>query len=214
MPPIRKQNRAYKKGEAYKDFRKFVIICEGQREASYFNFFHYKYKKLVVEILEPAGEFHGNSAPNKLAERAGLYIENEQWDHTLGDELWFVVDTDKWKNKLHALSGLCSNTKNWFLANSNPCFEVWLYYHFDCAKVAERNSQAMKQILNSQRTGGYNLQDYIFHIERALKCASEMDKFPEKSIADVGITKVYQLCIKILELLPKTDGRINFGVQP
>ena len=41
-----------------------------------------KYKKLVVEILEPADEFHGHSAPGKLIERARLYIANEQLDQT------------------------------------------------------------------------------------------------------------------------------------
>ena len=95
--------------------------------------------------------------------------------------------------------GIFTFTKNWFLANSNPCFEVWLYYHFDCAKVAEKNSQVMKQILNSQRAGGYKLHDYIVHIERALQCASEMDQFPEQSIADVGITKVYQRFFKVAD---------------
>lgn len=34
-----KENRTYKKGKAFKDTRKFIIICEGMREADYFNFF-------------------------------------------------------------------------------------------------------------------------------------------------------------------------------
>jgi len=210
MPPIkRRENRAYKKGGAYKDYRKFVIICEGLREASYFNFFHEKYQKLVVEILEPSEEFHGHSAPQKLSERAGQYIQNEQWDESIGDELWFVVDTDRWQNELHDLSHLCNSTKNWFLANSNPCFEVWLYYHLHCQRITQTNSQEMKRILSNQRAGGYNLQDYIMSIENAVQCSSGLDDHPEQSIADIGITKVYQLGSKILELLPRINGNLD-----
>ena len=117
MPPVKKKNRAYKKGQAYKDSRKFIIICEGKREASYFRYFHNKYRKLVVEILEPTADFHGQSAPNRLVERANQYITDEQWDDTLDDELWFVADTDRWRGELHHLAHYCSNTRNWFLAN-------------------------------------------------------------------------------------------------
>ena len=33
MPPIKKSNRKYKKDEPFRDARKFILICEGEREA-------------------------------------------------------------------------------------------------------------------------------------------------------------------------------------
>ena len=211
MPPIKRKNRAYKKGQAYKDSRKFIIICEGKREASYFRYFHNRYQKLVVEILEPTDDFHGQSAPKKLTERANQYIVDEEWDDTLDDELWFIVDTDRWGGALHNLAHFCSNTRNWFLGNSNPCFEVWLFYHLDCRRISEFNSQNVKKMLNDQTKGGYNLQRYVLNIEAAIKCASRLDLHPDKNIADVGTTKVYQLGEKILELIPRIDGKLSLS---
>ncbi len=206
MPPIKRANRLYKKGKAYKDSRKFIVICEGIREANYFNFFHDKYKKLVVEVIAPKGEFHGHSAPSKLQERASNYIVEEGWDESLDDELWFIVDTDRWSEQLYELSQICNGTKNWFIANSNPCFEVWLIYHQDCSLISENSPREIKRILNAQKPSGYKLENYIVQIEKAINCSSLLDNHEDQNIADLGITKVYKLGRKILELIPRKDG--------
>ena len=46
------------------------------------------------------------------------------------DEVWFVIDTDEWGNKIISLKDDCNTKQSWNVAQSNPCFEIWLYYHF------------------------------------------------------------------------------------
>lgn len=205
-----KENRAYKKGKAFKDTRKFIIICEGMREADYFNFFHEKYQKLIVEVLEPSGNFHGHSAPSKLIDRAIEYIKREDWDESLDDEIWFIVDTDDWGPQLYNLSNQCLANKNWFLANSNPCFELWLYYHKSSNRTNISNASAMKEALNNQTIGGYQKKEYVLLFETAINNANNMDHNKDHTIAEIGIiTKVYKLAMKIKELLPYKDGQLN-----
>ncbi|UKJ09401.1 hypothetical protein [Solitalea lacus] len=62
----RNKNREYKKGKHHRDFRKFVIVAEGQREDEYFNFFGELNRRVVVEIV-PREE--GKSAAKHLLER-------------------------------------------------------------------------------------------------------------------------------------------------
>lgn len=206
MPPIRRENRAYKKSSPFRDHRKFILICEGEREADYFEYFKNKYQKLVVEVLAPAGKFHGHSSPSRLKERASHFIKEEEWDDSLDDEMWFIADTDRWGAQLHELSDLCNTSKNWFLAISNPCFEVWLFYHYDCGQVTESEAGEMKRLLNKQKPGGYQRDIYIKRIEKAIECSGSLDKHADQNIPEMGITKVYKLGEKIMELLPKKDG--------
>ena len=133
-------------------------------------------------------------------------MKDQDWDDRLDDEIWFIVDTDSWKNQLHELSQICDATKNWFIANSNPCFEVWLFYHISCVRIKEDNPQRMKRLLGELTPGGYNLNTYISKMNDAIACAGEIDQHKTNSIADVGVSKVYKLAAKILELLPKEDG--------
>jgi hypothetical protein len=45
------------------------------------------------------------------------------------DEVWFVVDTDRWGEKDNPTTPIPAAQQGWHLVQSNPCFEVWLYYH-------------------------------------------------------------------------------------
>lgn len=162
-----------------------------------------------MEILEPSGDYHGHSAPSRLISRAIEYIKREDWDENLDDEIWFIVDTDDWGAQLHNLDQHCLEHKNWFLANSNPCFELWLYYHKSGNRLNIANASAMKEALNNQTTGGYQKQEYILHFETAIQNAGTMDNNKDQTIAEIGITKVYKLAIKIKELLPYKDGQLN-----
>src|SRR5690606_40011560 len=51
-----------------------------------------------------------------------------------GYEVWIVIDTDPDKDnsrveQIVEIKSECSKKQNWFVAESNPCFEVWLYFH-------------------------------------------------------------------------------------
>ena len=211
MPPIKGQkNRSYKKGEPFRDARKFILICEGERESNYFNFFDKKSQKLIIKTIAPLDEYHGESAPNHLKNRASEYIEKYGWDEDFEDQLWFILDVDSWKRKsIEELYHLTQVTSNWFLAISNQCFEVWLYYHKSKRKVFPNNSAHMKQLLNQQVKGGYNLEVYAPNIAIATDNAERIDNHKEGHFPDIGVTKLYLLGKEIVSLLQYEDGKLK-----
>ena len=50
-----------------------------------------------------------------------------------GDQLWLVIDRDSrsWKPRMFAQVARECHRKNYRLAASNPCFELWLLLHFE-----------------------------------------------------------------------------------
>lgn len=119
--------RKYEKKEPYRDAVIFIIICEGEkREPDYFEFFNELTSQLkVISVASQKGE----SAPNYLMSNANDAVNKYNSDN--GDyELWIVLDVDRWKKHIHDLHKESSTKKEWNIAISNPCFEVWLYFHF------------------------------------------------------------------------------------
>lgn len=210
MPPNRKSNRSYKKGEPFRDARKFIIMCEGEREANYFSFFDGKSQKLIVKTVAPIDENHGKSAPNHLKDRAAEYIDQNGWERDFEDQLWFVLDVDRWERKsIDELKQLSDVTHNWFLAISNQCFEVWLYYHKSKVKVSPNDPTHMKQLLHNQTNGGYKVETYATDISTATENSKNIDENEDGYYPDVGVTKVYKLGEEIVSLLQNIDGQIR-----
>lgn len=210
MPPIKKRNRGYKKEQPFRDARKFIIICEGEREAKYFKFFDEKSKKLIVETIAPVEENQGKSAPNHLKERASEYIDKNGWDKEYLDQIWFILDVDQWeRDSIEELYQLTQQTSNWFIAISNQCFEVWLYYHKSSEKIVPNDSNHMKQILNHQMNGGYKLDVYAPDIANATQNAEAIDQHVGGYFPDIGVTKVYLLGKEIVGLLKYEDGELK-----
>src|SRR5690606_6755981 len=137
------RSKHYKKNEPSKDAKKVYLVCEGSvNEVSYFKFFENFSSNL--EII-PIPSEDGKSDPIKLMERAiNLFVGNEEnnidplykINTKYGDQVWFIIDTDHWNNggKIETLKSFCfsknRSVKVWHVAQSNPCFEQWQYYHF------------------------------------------------------------------------------------
>ena len=98
-------------------------------------------------------------------------------DYLQRDKIWFAIDTDSWEKegKIAPLRDFCKDMnaritekyseakpyEAWNVAQSNPCFEVWLYYHHyadrpDKEDVEEQPS--VKAYVNKQIAGGFDYQ--------------------------------------------------------
>lgn len=194
----RSQNRAYKKGKPHRDFRKFVIVAEGQREDDYFAVFGKINQRVIVEIV-PRDE--GKSAVKHLTERLAKY--DEKYGVEPEDFVWFVLDVDRWPRKeIDDLYRHSEEVANWSLAISNPCFEVWLHYHilsviptdFDSAKKLKKN-------LANLIVGGYNKDDFTKLIETATINASNADLHKDHYFPEKFVSKLYHLSDKLLAFL-------------
>jgi hypothetical protein len=141
------RRKYYEKQAPSRDARKVYIICEGKgSEPNYFGFFEGLSTNLQLIVIPP----EEGTDPLKLkalAERT-LLVETRKFtiDYMASDSIWFVIDTDTWEEegKIASLREFCLSQNEsvterysevkpynaWNVVQSNPCFEIWLYYHF------------------------------------------------------------------------------------
>ena len=60
----------------------------------------------------------------------------------------------------------------WNVAQSNPCFEIWLYYHFyENKPVSDEVSKypSFKEYVNDTVSGGFNFEKDLIRLETAIE---------------------------------------------
>ena len=211
------KTRGYKREtptELVRDYKLFAIVCEGsKREPFYFNVFRYFSSKIAVDVIEEIvsdEEIRAvqskKSSPKWLLDRALIYIEKEGLNNE--DDLWFVMDIDKWQvEQLRDIALHCEENPNWHIVLSNPCFEVWLYFHkkADLSKSTSKSSQEFKTEIATLEKGGYHPYTFIPQLPEAIKNAKAMDTNPEHFMPDFKETKVYQLGEAFMHVIGKND---------
>lgn len=172
------RRKNYTKRAPSKDSRKIYIICEGTgTEIAYFSFFEGLSSNLELIVIPP----ESGTDPLKLMELAERTLLGENRKHTLDflqqDKIWFAIDTDSWEreNKIQPLRDFCELQNRgipekydeakfysaWNVAQSNPSFEIWLYYHhYDLAPNSDEieNYHSMKAFVNNKIAGGFDFQ--------------------------------------------------------
>ena len=198
---------SYEKKAPYRDAYFLIIICEGKnREPQYFRFFD----GLSSRVKVIAVESEAGSSPKWLIEKAKETDIKLDLDPDR-DKIWFVIDTDRWRNQLLEMRQECENNKNWHVAQSNPCFEVWLYFHAK-SEVPKLNDISQcnnwKPHLPKVIKGGFNSDFHPVAIETATQNAKKSftctGYFP-----DPGCTEVWKLAEEILSVIQKDLNRIK-----
>ncbi len=208
--------RGYKRGHSglKRDYRLFAIACEGaKREPDYFQLLESASQRITIDIIEdkvPDAEmmtrYETKSAPRWLLDRAVKYIEKEGLIDE--DELWFVLDVDKWKiEQIREIADWCVKKPNWHIALSNPCFEIWLYFHKKSAipNEAKENCKQAKKFLAALTENGYNKHEYILKIGDAIKNSKAADSDKKHFLPGKGETKVYQLAESLINYVGVND---------
>lgn len=136
------------------------------------------------------------------------------------DELWVVVDRDRWEEKMMAdVARHCSNSGNFQFCVSNPCFELWLLLHledvslyddstkrklYENKKTSKGRSSStwlkkkMKQLLGSYHESDYNAFALLPHIQIAIERAQNLDIRPKDRWPQTIGTRVYWLVRSIM----------------
>ncbi|MBU0487433.1 MAG: RloB family protein [Bacteroidetes bacterium] len=177
------RNKVYEKLHVQKDAKKVYIFCEGEdTEIKYFRYFQGFSSN--IDII-PIPNSDGQSDPQKLKENAELLFFGNATTlpkycliDEYKDEVWFVIDTDRWNtgNKIQILKDFCKSknkqTNQWFTVQSNPCFELWLYYHFKEVKPNEEDVNrfsSFKEFVNNQIKGGFDKRSMPVELESAIR---------------------------------------------
>lgn len=196
-------NRSYERNEPTREIKLVYIFCEGaKREPQYFIQFGKTNARIKIKVI-PADR-QGNNSPMGLFDAAkNLFDTPDGPDFQLldDDEVWFVVDVDKWKTNLARLSE-CAPNRKWNVCISNPCFEVWLHYHFadqpPQGNIQAWDSKAWKRHLNSLVKGGFDSRKHFTNYQTAID--NSVKNYSEfQSIPNLASTNVFKIFPSIIE---------------
>lgn len=202
------KNRKYDRGEPTRDDTLIIIFCEGiVTEPQYFKFFNNIKSNIALEIIAPASVDNNSpaglyaSAVNKLI----LSDDNPLPKYNLRDEdeVWFVIDTDKWEKHIDTIYEECGKHNNWFIAQSNPCFELWQYYHFFEQVPTDQgleNSVNWKSYLNSSIKGGFNKKIHPMLVKTAIDNSKAIHS-EENNRPAIYCTSVFKLVERFYPLI-------------
>ena len=182
------RRRDYGKREPSRDAHKIYLVCEGKgTEPDYFRFFEGLSSNLQVITIPPAD----GCDPIKLMKRAQEVLLGDNRQYTVecehGDTVWFIIDTDTWEKegKIKPLRDFCEEQNGiirdkynemraypvWNVAQSNPCFEIWLYYHFydnKPDKEVVEGCASFKEYVHKAIAGGFNYEKDPVRLEAAI----------------------------------------------
>ncbi len=158
-----------------RDTRLVVIATEGKAtEQQYFSLFGSS--RVQVKVL-PTGE-DNHSSPEYVLDRLREY--RETYDLGGEDELWLMVDVDRWGTAKLAKVTKEAVDAGVKLAISNPCFEVWLlYHHVEQVDETDKCGNVVKA-LRAALGGSYNkanlaVEQFRPYVETALERARNSD---------------------------------------
>lgn len=183
-----------------RDTRLIIIAAEGEKtEKQYFSMF--RNLRVQVKVLHTEG---GHSSPKHVFERLAEY--KKTYDVKGDDQLWLVIDVDRWTPQM--LSDIATGClqKTFGLAVSNPCFEIWLYLHRgDIAPgsslTKQQLEQRLKDTLGTFNKSNLNLDHYRDHVQDAIDRAIDLDTAPNDRWPSTAGTHVYKVASAILNLL-------------
>lgn len=194
--------KSFKRKSGFRDAILLVIATEGERtEQIYFGELKTQFHKPSVHIEVLKRSEPGSSPRHVLRE---LEKFKKEYHLQKDDQLWMVIDRDRWTEQtLSDVAGKCIQ-KGFFLAVSNPCFELWLLLHITDLPEFERDPSCkhLEELLREE-LGSYNksrpdTSGLLPHIADAISRAKELDtetaaRWPQ----DLG-TRVYLLVEKII----------------
>lgn len=202
-------NRRFVRESPGREAKSIYIFCEGlKREYKYFEYFKEMDSRINVEIykLHP----HEDNSPLGLLSIAKKCILEDEAKYTFqkNDEVWIILDIDKDKNEsrnpqIKKIEKELEQLSGWNLALSNPCFEVWLYYHYQSEKPDIKDNEYCtnwKKLVNESVKGGFDSRRHPLYIEQATKNAKSNYEITE-GVPNVGSTDVFSLSKSILPLI-------------
>lgn len=200
----------------FRDARLIIIAAEGiKTEEKYFHDLafdeRYRNPKVHVQLLEhPPSDSSPDQVIKELDKFRRQYHLNEY------DELWLVIDLDRWGNaKLSDISKQCLD-KKYLLAVSHPCFEIWLLLHVKSLSEysaeelealqqnKKRNDRTQLEIALVEACGSFNKSNlntahYLPYVETAIHRAQDLDVKPEDRWPNQLGTRVYLLAQSIIK---------------
>ncbi|MFB9057204.1 RloB family protein [Mariniflexile ostreae] len=168
----------------------------------------------IISLKRPANRGSDPISVKKLLQEA-----KKEYRFKDTDEFWLIIDRDDWEeihnHNFDKLVDDCKKEDNFFLAMSNPCFEIWLILHLKDINEYDE-SEKQKLISNDKISNAKNYIDIVLGeikgrgynkrpnprfflpltrmaINRAKELNNENEEYPKK----LG-THIYKLIEKLI----------------
>ncbi len=183
----------------FRDGRMIIIATEGSvTEVSYFTQLNdaaiLSSNKFQIKVIPPE---NNRSSPNHVLR--SLTNFKKEYQIKADDELWMVIDRDRWNVKMISEIITQCKQKGIGLCISNPCFEIWLILHYQ--ELTTVNSEIQSMLLTNQKQhgqsytkryiadlmGNENLSDFtrlFLFISTAIENAKLLRNFSNSNIID------------------------------
>jgi hypothetical protein len=174
--------------------RLFVIATEGEKtEPIYFQeFTPGREGNFCLKILETR---NGKSKPLDVLARLIQFEKQQKPGPKV--EYWAVIDRDSWtEDDLNDVAREIANRPNYYLALSNPCFELWLWFHLRPNRAfADRHDcqRQLERAWSGYSKGDYDAASLIPHMPVACELAKSEDQSPDHPWPRSQATRVYKL---------------------
>lgn len=205
--------------EAFRDARLIVIASEGKdTERIYFKALAKEYTnpRVHVHILERSEDEQNSSSPEHVLKQLNDYKGHYELESD--DELWLVVDRDRWTEAmLSRVATECAQNNFMHVALSNPCIELWLLLHLvDATLLTSEEEQLwmdnrrksknadpylkvrLRQEMGSYHESSYDAKMLIEHVDVAIARAEALDKNPADRWPQTLGTRVYLLAESVM----------------
>lgn len=94
-----------------------------------------------------------------------LITAKKEFNFKPTDEFWLIIDKDHWEDNqgidLDKLLEDCKHEKNFFLALSNPCFELWFVLHFKDVSSLREEEKKLLRINNKVNSKKNYIDQYL-----------------------------------------------------
>ena len=208
---------------AHRDARLIIIATEdSEASVKYFEEFASAryYQNSKAQVI-PLRRSNTNSSPEQTLALLDTFCAEYQFDPDR-DELWLLIDVDRWGNKkLSEIATKCLQ-KGFKLAVSNPAIEVWFLLHVASCdeytpEIQEKLFANERPTLKSSRTwlekaivdkvgafnkGNLNADDFLPYVAIAIKRAEALDVVPQDRWPQTFGTRVHLLAMSILKSSP------------
>ncbi|MCQ2053513.1 MAG: RloB family protein, partial [archaeon] len=135
--------KGYGRVEGGKSSRLVVIAAEGRyTENIYFETI--KNSQCAVNVhVEILKRDDNSSNPENVEQQLETFAK--EFDLDKKDQLWLVIDKDKWLDKtLSEIATRCEQKEYMHFCLSNPCFELWLLLHkIDVSQISDLEKQKL-----------------------------------------------------------------------
>ena len=201
-----------------------VIATEGARtEPDYFIYLQRKFRDINIDIIS---RDYSRSDPMQVLDDLIKYKERKSPSPSIIKAHWIVIDNDgrppddmrRVMEKAKA-KGLC-------VADSNPCFELWLLLHRK--PLSDYDDREIEELKKNEKTGNrtrleaelvkicgeYNKSDlrqsdFLPYVTTAIKNAHESDTKPNSPWMHQIGTRVYRLARSIKDSDSSTHNPLN-----